>query len=186
MATTGTFDQGAPQFGLNDAVLAPWPSYTPVTDIMSVQLGTVAMEVVSAILTGDDRQTAVSSNAIGGTVQVRMGGLNPSILAVLLGKAVTSSASIRQLMITGGLKMPYVGICLKALSAEVGDTWIWIPKAKITSTFTIAQMEYGAFTIPEVTLQIVDDADWGAINIITHPTDVPITVLPPAGIAQLP
>jgi hypothetical protein len=186
MATTGTFDQGAPQFGLNDAVIAPWPSYTPITDIMSVQMGTVAMEVVTATLTGDDRQTAVSANAIGGTVQVRMGGLNPSIMAVLLGKAVTSSASIRQLLIPGGLKMPYIGMVLKALSSETGDTWLWIPKCKITSTFTIAQMEYGTFTIPEVTLTIVDDANWGSINIITHPTNVDITVLPPAGIAQLP
>jgi hypothetical protein len=82
--------------------------------------------------------------------------------------------------------MPYVGIILKALSAETGDTWLFLPKTKITSGFTLAQMEYGAFTIPEVTMQIVDDASWGAINIITHPVDVPITAFPPPGLVANP
>lgn len=190
------FDQGSPQFGLNDGKIATWSSvagvstYTPSTgtDIMSIQMGNVAMEIISAILTGDDRQTAIAASAIGGTIQMRWGGLNLDMLAILLGKTVTSSSpsSTKHLMIAGGQKMPYVGIILKALSAETGDTWLWIPKAKVLSGFTLAQMEYGAFTIPEVTMQIVDDDDWGAINIITHPTDVPITVFPPANIAPIP
>jgi hypothetical protein len=109
------------------------------------------------------------------------------MLAVLCGTTVIAgSSSIQHVRISGGLKMPYVGIILKALSAETGDTWLWIPKAKITSGFTLAQMEYGSFTIPEVTMQIVDDTLWGAINILTHPTDVPITAFPPAGIAPIP
>jgi len=54
------------------------------------------------------------------------------------------------------------------------------------SGFTLAQMEYGTFAIPEVTMQVVDDNRWGAINIITHPTDVPITAMPPTNIAMLP
>ena len=192
------FDQGSPQFGLNDGKIATWsqatpgaaPTYTPTagTDIMSIQMGSVTLEIISAILTGDDKQTAISASAIGGTIQMRWGGLNLDMLAVLLGKTVTSSSpsSTRQLMIAGGQKMPYVGIILKALSAETGDTWLWLPKCKVLSGFTLAQMEYGAFTIPEVTMQVVDDNRWGAINIITHPTDVPITAFPPANIAMLP
>lgn len=188
------FDQGSPQFGLNDGKIATWSSvagvstYTPSTgtDIMSIQMGNVAMEIISAILTGDDRQTAIAASAIGGTVQMRWGGLNLDMLSVLLGKTIGVTSSVRNLQIAGGLKMPYVGVILKALSAETGDTWLWLPKCKVLSGFTLAQMEYGAFTIPEVTMQVVDDDDWGAINIITHPTDVPITVFPPANIAQVP
>jgi len=190
------FDQGSPQFGLNDAKIATWvagaagapPTYTPPTgtDIMSIQMGQVTMEIVNAILTGDDRQTAISAAAIGGTVQLRWGGLNLSSLAVLTGKAITSSSSTRMMMITGGSQMPYVGIILKALSSEAGDTWLFLPKCKILSGFTIAQMEYGAFTIPEVTMQIVDDDKYGSVNIITHPVDLPITAFPPAGIVPLP
>ncbi len=187
------FEQGAPQFGLNDAKIAVWapgspPTYTPTTgsDIMSVQMGQVTMELVNAILTGDDQQTAVHALAIGGTVQMRWGGMNLSTLALLTGKQVTTSSSVRQVQITGGQKMPYVGIILKALSSETGDTWLFLPKCKILSNFTLAQMEYGAFTIPEVTMQVVADDTWGAINVITHPVDTPITVFPPALIAQAP
>jgi hypothetical protein len=187
------FDQGSPQFGLNDAKIATWnpgtpPTYTPPagSDIMSIQMGQVAMDIVQAILTGDDRQTAISASAIGGTVQLRWGGLNLSTLAILTGKQITSTASTRLMMITGGSNMPYVGIILKALSSEAGDTWLFIPKCKIASGFTIAQMEYGSFTIPEVTMQIVDDDKYGSINIITHPVDTPITVFPPAGVVALP
>ena len=185
------FDQGSPQFGLNDGKIATWSStagvtsYTPIggTDIMSIQMGNVAMEVISAILTGDDTQTAISAASIGGTLQLRWGGLNLDMLAVLTGRTVTSgTSSMKSIRIAGGQKMPYVGIILKALSAESGDTWLFLPKTKITSGFTLAQMEYGAFTIPEVTMQVVDDLQWGAINVITHPTDVPITAFPPAGL----
>jgi hypothetical protein len=185
------FDQGSPQFGLNDGKIATWSSngtitsYAPVggTDIMSIQMGNVAMEVISAILTGDDTQTAISAASIGGTLQLRWGGLNLDMLAILTGRTVTSgTSSMKSIRIAGGQKMPYVGIILKALSAEAGDTWLFLPKTKITSGFTLAQMEYGAFTIPEVTMQVVDDLQWGAINVITHPTDVPITAFPPAGL----
>lgn len=182
------FEQGSPQFGLNDGRLATWNAtndYGALSDIMSIQMGTATMEVISAILTGDDRQTAIASAAIGGTVQVRMGGLNPTTLGILTGKSVTTISSVNQLQIQGSDRMPYVGIILKSLSAETGDTWLFVPKCKIVSNFTIFQAEYGAFTIPEVTLQVVDDGTWGAFNIITHPTDLAITVIPPANIAQV-
>jgi len=187
------FDQGAPQYGLNDAKISTWqagspPTYNPPSgsDIMSIQMGSVAMEIISAILTGDDTQTAIAANAIGGTLQMRWGGLNLDTLGILTGKSIATSASIKSLRIGGGQKMPYVGIILKALSAEAGDTWLFLPKCKILSGFTLAQMEYGTFTIPEVTMQVVDDASWGSINVITHPTDVPITAFPPAGIVANP
>lgn len=185
------FEAGAPQFGLNDAKIAAWAtgsSYTPPagSDIMSVQMGSVAMEVITATLTGDDKQTAVSSNAIGGTLQLRWGGLNLTTLGILLGKTPASSSSQSNVQIVGGQKMPYVGIILKALSSEVGDTWVFIPKCKIASTFTLVQMEYGAFAIPEVTMQIVDDDKWGSINILTHPVDTMITAFPPTFIPALP
>jgi|SRR5215471_5879310 len=187
------FDPGSPQFGINDGKIATWvapvaagsPTYNPVagTDIMSIQMGQVTMELISAILTGDDKQTAISASAIGGTIQMRWGGLNLSSLAVLTGTTIASlSSSAKQVQITGGTKMPYVGVILKALSAEIGDTWLWLPKCKIMSNFTLAQMEYGAFTIPEVTMQIVDDAAWGAINILTHVVDTPILNFPPANL----
>lgn len=185
------FDVGSPQFGLNDGKIATWvagaagavPTYTPPagTDIMSIQMGQLTMELVNAVLTGDDRQTSIAAQAIGGTVQMRWGGLNLSSLAVLTGTQIQNlSSSAKQLQIIGSTKMPFVGVILKALSAEVGDTWLWLPKCKIMSNFTLAQMEYGSFTIPEVTMQVVDDDKYGAINVITHVIDTPILAFPPA------
>lgn len=182
------FDQGQPSFGLNDAKVATWNSagsYGTVTDIMSIQMGAVALELVSAILTGDDKQTAIAALAIGGTIQVRFGGLNLTHVAILTGKAIGVISGVSQLGIKGSNKMPYVGIILKALSAETGDTWLFIPKSKIVSGFTLAQMEHGVFAIPEVTLQIVDDDTYGLVSVITHPTSVAITVMPPANIAAV-
>lgn len=188
------FDVGSPQFGLNDGKIAQWiapatpaaaATYLPPTgtDIMSIQMGQVTMELVNAILTGDDRQTSIAAQAIGGSVQMRWGGLNLSSLAVLTGTTIVSlSSTAKQLQIVGSQKMPFVGVLLKALSAEIGDTWLWLPKCKIMSNFTLAQMEYGAFTIPEVTMQVVDDDKYGAINIITHVIDTNIDAFPPTNL----
>jgi hypothetical protein len=90
------------------------------------------------------------------------------------------------LQIVGGDRMPYFGIIGKALAEEGGgDLWVYLPKAKLMGDFQLAMLEYGAFAIPEVTVQLVDDDSYGVINLITHPTDVAITVMPPANIAEV-
>lgn len=182
------FDQGAPTFGAADAKVAVYnetDDYGTLTDVMSVQMAQTTLQFVNAVLNGDDQITATASALVGAQLQFRFGGLNPSMLAVITGKSVTSSASVNQLMFEGGERMPYFGFIVKALSAEVGDTWIFLPKCKIMSDFVIAQNEYGQFTTPEVTVQCVPDETWGLANVITHPTDVAITVMPPANIAPI-
>lgn len=182
------FDQGAPQFGLSDAKVQKWASagtYSgSITDIMSVQMIGVTMQMVSAQLTGDDQITATASRAIGGTVRMRFGSINLDALAIITGKSVGTISSVEQLNIEGGDRMPYFGIIGKALAEEgTGDFWVYCPKAKLMGDFQIAMLEYGNFAIPEVTVQLVNDATYGIINLISHPTDVAITVMPPANIA---
>jgi len=86
------------------------------------------------------------------------------------------------MQIVGGERLPYFGAVVKTLSEETGDTWVFLPKCKIMSDFTLLQAEYGSFTTPEVTVQCVPDTSWGIANFLTHPTDVEITVIPPADI----
>ena len=182
------FDQGSPQFGLADGKVAVWTAtdtYGAVTDVMSIQMAQTTLQFVNAVLNGDDQITATASNLIGAQLQFRFGGLNPSMLAVITGKSVTTISSVNQLQYKGGDKMPYFGLIVKALSAETGDTWIFLPKCKIMSDFTLMQAEYGTFTTPELTVQCVTDETWGLANVITHPTDVAITVMPPANIAEV-
>lgn len=182
------FDQGAPQFGLNDGKIQTWASagtYSgSITDIMSIQMANVNVETIAAILTGDDRQTAIAALVIGGTAQLRFGGLNLDMLAVLTGKAIVTDTTVENIQLPGGHKFPYLGAIFKALSAEAGDTWLYLPKIKLMSGFSI-RMEYGAFVIPEVTCQVVDDASYGTINVITHAADLAVTVMPPANIAAI-
>lgn len=181
------FDQGAPSFGLNDLKIATWNSagsYGSLVDVMSAQMANVTLRMISATLTGDDQETAVASRAIGGEQQMRWGGVSFSALEVMLGISAGTISSVEQIQISGGDAMPYFGIIGKALAEEGGgDLWVYCPKAKLTSSFTLAQMEYGAFTIPEVTVQLVSDASYGIINLISHPTALAITVMPPANIA---
>jgi len=184
------FDQGSPQFGLTDCKIQTWASagiYSgTAVDIMSVQMMGVTIQFIQAQLTGDNRITATAALAIGGTCQIRFGGVSPVALAIMLGRVNTTISSVIQQGIKGGDRMPYFGIIGKAEAAEgLGDTWVYCPKVKLMSDFTLAMLEYGAFVIPEVTCQLVDDDTYGVVNIITHPTSVEITTFPPPNIAAL-
>lgn len=182
------FDQGAPQFGLNDAKVATWNStgsYGTLTDVMAVQMAAVTAQIISAIANGDDRIVAAAARLTGFQLQLRWVGLNPTSLSVLTGVATDTISSVINTQFVGGERMPNFGAIIKALSEEVGDTWVFLPKCKIMSDFNVFQGEFGTFTTPEVTVQCVPDDTWGLANILTHPTDVPITVIPPANIAEV-
>lgn len=181
------FDQGAPQFGLSDCKIATWTaagSYGTVTDVMSVQMVGVTLRYSEAELTGDDAITATAARAIGGTCTVRFGGISPTALAIILGRATSTISSVVQQSVKGGNRMPYFGLIGKALAEDSsGDFWVFVPKMKISGDIPIAMLEYGTFAIPEVTARMVDDASYGVVTWLTHPTDVAITVMPPANIA---
>lgn len=182
------FEQGAPQFGVNDAKVAVWNAtndYGTLTDVMGIQMAQASMQVVSAVANGDDSIVAAAARLTGATLQMRFVGLNPEMIAVITGTSVGTISSVNQLQFVGGERMPYFGAIIKALSEEVGDTWVFLPKCKIMSDFTLFAGEYGTFTTPEVTVQCVPDETWGLANFITHPTDVAITVIPPANIAEV-
>lgn len=180
------FDQGAPQFGVNDAKVAVWDgdgTYGTLTDVMGIQMAQATMQVISAIANGDDRIVAAGARLTGASLQMRFVGMNPSMLSVITGVSTDTISSVINLQFAGGERMPYFGALIKALSEEIGDTWVFLPKCKIMSDFTPFQGEFGTFTTPEVTVQCVPDTYWGLANFITHPTDVAITVMPPANIA---
>jgi hypothetical protein len=185
------FDIGSPQFGLADCKIALWTAagtYGTAVDVMSVQLLGTNMDVVSAELTGDDQITAQASRAIAGTVTLRFGGISIAALEVLVGNTATSSiaspSNVKNLRINGGDNMPYIGLIGRAVAEEgSGDFLLYIPKARVMGNITIAQLEYGAFAIPQVELRAVHDASYGIINLITRETaSTAALVLPPISI----
>jgi hypothetical protein len=152
---------------------------------MGIQMAQTTLQIISAIANGDDKIVAAGSRLTGAQLQMRFVGMNPSMLAVITGVSLDTISSVNNLQFVGGERMPYFGAIIKALSEEIGDTWVFLPKCKIMSDFTPFQGEFGAFTTPEVTVQCVPDDTWGLANFITHPTDVDITVIPPADIAEI-
>jgi len=179
----GFDDYGAPQFGLSDVKVATWDAtndYDTAVDVPSVQMMGTTLAMISAQLEGDDAIQASASRAIGGQVRVRFGSISIAALEVLLGNTSTASGSAQDhLKVSGGDAMPYIGICGKALAEEgTGDTHVFIPKCKLMGDLTIAQLEYGQFAIPEATVQIVDDATYGLINIIEHATAADVAIPP--------
>lgn len=181
---------GAPTFGLRDCKIASWTStgvYGTAVDVPSVQMMGATLQQVAAQLEGDDSIQATAARAIGGQVQLRFGSVSIGALEVMTGQSATSSLStpnqVKGLKIAGGDNMPYFGIVGQAYAEEGdGDLHVFIPKCKITGDIQLANLQYGQFAIPEMTVQAVDDATYGVIYLIEHETAVAVAI-PPANIA---
>lgn len=181
---------GAPTFGLNDCKVAAWNAtndYGTAVDVPSVQMMGAVLRILSAQLEGDDQITATAARGIAGQTQLRWGSVSIAALEVMLGNSSTASGSTPNaqdhLKVSGSDNMPYFGIVGKALAEEgVGDLHVFLPKVKITSDVTLASLEYGNFAIPEMTVEAVDDATFGLINLIEHETAAAV-VIPPTNIS---
>lgn len=180
---------GTPQFGLADVKIAPWTStgvYGTAVDVPNAQLMGNTLKILSAQLEGDDAIQAVASRAIGGEVRIRFGAISIEALEVLLGQTAVPSGTPetqQALTISGGDNMPYFGICGKALAEEGGgDLHVFVPKCKITTDVTLAQLEYGKFAVPELTVYAANDATYGVIGLVPHKTAADVAI-PPAGIS---
>jgi hypothetical protein len=183
------YGQGDLPLGLADAKVAAYndtDDYGSLTDVMSVEMSRGTMQLVSAIARGDDRITAAAAVIEGVELVLRFTGLNLAAMAVLTGKTMTTISSVLQMQFVGGEHMPYFGAIIKAISADGTDVWVFFPQCKVMSNFTFFQGEYGTFGSPELTIQVVPDETWGVANVITHPSEVAITVIPPANIAEVP
>lgn len=186
------FEQGTPSFGLSDAKIALWgaTSYGAIQDIMGIQMATATLQIISAIANGDDAIIAAAARLSGAQLQLRFVGMNPLAVSIITGAPINTSSigtgsTVSNLQFEGGGRLPYFGAIVKALSEEIGDTWVFLPKCKIMSDFVLFQGEYGAFSTPEVTVQCVPDTKWGVANFITHPVDTNITTMPPPNISSI-
>lgn len=168
------FEQGGPPFGLNDCAIAAYTAtntYGNEVDVYSVQALNVTMRTVQAELNGDDKITAVASRPIAAQITFRFGGVSLAALEVMTGNTATSSVAspnnIKNFRLTGGEDMPYFGLIGKALGADAaGQVEVFIPKCKIMGDVNLVQLEYGTFSINEVTVMAVPDDTYGLINII--------------------
>jgi hypothetical protein len=179
-------DYGAPTFGLYDCKLAErlaTNSYGTAVDVPSIQMMNVELEMQTGRVEGDDRRTALASRVIGGKARMRFVSVNFSILEVIFGITLTDSGTTpnqgQMLEIPAGDRLPYLGICGKALAEEGdGDLHVFIPMAKIMSNITIANLEFGQFATTEFEAEFISDATFSAMELIEHETAENVAIPP--------
>lgn len=182
---------GAPALGLADCKIATYNgdgTYGSLVDVPSVQLLTTTIKVQSSQLEGDDQITATAARVVGGQVKFRFGGISLAAGVVMFGTSIVSSGSggtsQSAQTLVGGAKLPYFGICGKALGEDSGgDLHIWLPKVRIMSDFDFGNLEYGKFAVTEITAYAISDSYFDLINYIEHKTAASIT-FPPSGITS--
>lgn len=179
------FQIGSPQFGIRDCKIATNNlngTFSTAIDVPSIQLLRTTVNTVSAELEGDDIITATHAKPISAQIVFRFGSIDLRVLNIITGKAYSSSGSTPNIVNRvkyGQDNYPYFAICGKAEAVEGGgDTHIFIPKVKIMEGFELV-MEYGNFSIPELTCMGVYDPDYTAIvEVIMHETAAAVAIPP--------
>lgn len=179
-------DYGAPTFGLNDGKIAvrnATNSYGTAVDVPSIQMMNTELETQNGRVEGDDKRTALASRLIGGRIRIRFVSVNFAILEELFDIPLTDSGSTpnqgQMLEFPAGERLPYIGICGKALAEEGdGDLHVFVPMAKIMSNITIASLEFGQFATTEFEVEFIEDATYGLIQLIEHETAVAVAIPP--------
>jgi hypothetical protein len=176
---------GAPQFGLKDVKIAAWSStgsYGTAVDVPSVQMLSTNIETINAELEGDDQITDTHAKRRSGEVTFRFGAIDLDVWEVLTGEASVESGpspNEKSTLTMDADSYPYIGIVGIADATQGdGDLHIFIPKCKIMGNVAL-KLEYGQYSIPEVTLKAIPDGDYGICQLIEHETAV-VAALPPA------
>lgn len=177
---------GAPTFGLNDCKVAIRTSnnvYATAVDVPSIQMMGVTMRVQAAEGEGDDKITVSAARVIGGKARMRWLGIDFDVLEVIFNLTATESNTTpnrgSMLKIPAGVKLPYIGICGKALAEEgSGDLFCFVPKARIMSDITIAELQYGQFATNEFEVSFLEDETYQCMEFIEHETAAAVTIPP--------
>ncbi len=182
--------KGSPTLGLDDCKVGAWAStgtYGTLVDVPSVQLMDTTMKVVNAQLEGDDQITANSSKIVGATCKIRFGSLSLAALVVMLGVSKVNSGTTPNaqdaITLVGGTQLPNFGLCGRAKASQGGgDLHVFLPKCQIMEDVNLGSLEYGKFTITELTVYAVNDETYDLLNFVEHETVTSIT-MPPTGIS---
>lgn len=171
---------GAPQLGLKDVKIAVWTStgvYGSAVDVPSVQMLSTNIETISAELEGDDQITDAHSKRRSGEITLRMGAITLDVWEVITGETAESGAGKETLTIDAD-NYPYIGVCGVADATQgSGDMHMFIPKCKVMGNIAL-KLEFGQYSIPELTLKAVSDGAYGICQLIPHSSQTAVA-LPP-------
>lgn len=158
------FSFGGPQYDIQDSKIASRVgdgTWGANVDVPSVQMLRGQLRFSTATLEGDARETDTHARAIGGQMTLRFGSVSLAVLEIMLGRDLETSGSTpnrsRRIRVTDK-KMPYFAICGRSEATQGdGDTHIFAPMCKVTEDFDIISLEYGSYSIPEVTVTCLAD-----------------------------
>jgi hypothetical protein len=180
-------EYGGPSYGLNDLKVALWlgdDSYGPAVDIPSAQLYEPDVKTNNAELEGDDRITATAANVISADVRIRFGSVAMDVISLITGNTIddygTTPNQMQNLSIAAS-NFPYVSICGRAKAEEgIGDLHVWIKKCKLMEGFKFT-LEYGAFSVPEMTFKAVADSSDNILHLLPHEALTAVAIPPVFG-----
>lgn len=159
---------GAPNFGLRRAKIGTRVgdgSYSNVTQVPSAQMMGVSLRVQTAELEGDDQITDSHGRAIKGTCRLRFGSVSLDVLKVITGQDIASSGTTPNRIERIKFRaegFPYFGLIgLSEATNATGAMVIFAPKAKVVSDFSVGDFEYGRYTIPDLTVDLLPDDEYG-------------------------
>lgn len=170
-------------FGIYDCKIAALtdpsvPTYDTAVDVEVIQLMGVSIDMISAMLEGDDGIADVHSKPISGQVRMRFGfGRNHlAVWAILLNKPSVDSGDDTYLVI-GDENPDYFGVCGRINhTSGGGDLHIWMPKCKLMEGLSL-EAQYNSYMTPEVSVKALKLNDThGMIVPIMHETAVPVAI----------
>lgn len=174
-------------FGIRDCKIAPRTAqgtWGAVIDVPFIQMLNVSERVLSAEGTGDDRIVTVPAIVIAGAGQCRMQGVPLAVLALIHGAEIETisinTISSQLLSLATGTHLKPFAIAGQGLDAdELGDKFIFVPNAKVTSDITLGSMQYGTLSTLEFSFIALDDGDYTFLNFIERAdTDDDLTIPP--------
>lgn len=157
--TTKTFHRG-----LRDLKIAAWTAentYGAFYDILGARDMSVNWVVEGDQLIGDDVVLDRYSKATSVTVKFENGAVDFTVIDMILGGTLTSTAAYEDLMITENDEVPYVALAGRVVgSGGTADLHILIPKAKISNNIQLSA-QHGTYVLPSAEFIGVDE---GPIN----------------------
>lgn len=161
---TSQFSLMTPNFGLKRGKIGTRVgdgTYSGVIQVPSIQMLGITQKVQTGELEGNDSITDSHGRAIKATARFRFGSVSLEVLKVITGQTYASAGttpSRTQKMYFRSVGFPYFGIAgLSESTNGTGGLIVFAPMCKVVADFAVVESEYGKYTIPDLTVDVLAD-----------------------------
>lgn len=182
--TSWTWDKGQPSFSVQLAAVAvnnlDGTIGTPVR-VPSTKTVMTDIKMLSDQAQGDTAITAIASQILSVDLTIDFAGITFAAYQIITG-IVPSASTVptRRYMTFANDRMPYFALILESLAAEdAGDSLLFIPKIKITTTFSW-KFDFGKIITPQIKATGIKDSYLNYCVQIVERDAVAAITMPPA------